>query len=214
MKIGILGGTFDPVHRGHTYLARAVLEAFDLSRVNLMVSGIPPHKEPGEISSSHHRYAMLEIELSTQHSLFPSRWELDQPAPCYTIKTLDHFKSTYPENQYCFVAGSDALHELHLWKGYDRLLEEHCLIFVQRPGFNVDLTRLHLPETIGQRIQSIGEGERPDIRAGVSFLTPLKPPAISASSIRSMLASGKEPTPEFLSPEVLKYITGHQLYEE
>ena len=214
MKIGILGGTFDPVHRGHTYLAQAVLEAFDLNRVDLMVSGIPPHKEPEEISSSCHRYAMLELALSTQHSLFPSRWELDQPAPCYTIKTLDHFKSTYPENQYCFVAGSDALQELHLWKGYDRLLKEHCLIFVQRPGFTVDPTRLHLPETIRQRIQSVGEGERPEIRAGVSFLTPLKPPAISASSIRSMLASGKEPTPEFLSPEVLNYITGHQLYEE
>ncbi len=214
MKIGILGGTFDPVHRGHTYLAQAVLEAFGLSRVDFMVSGLPPHKEPGKISSSWHRIAMLELELKTRDSLFPSRWELDQPAPCYTIKTLDHFKSTYPENEYCFLAGSDALEELHLWKGYDRLLEEHCFIFVQRPGFTVDLTQLHIPDSMRRRIQTVSAEDHPDIRAGVSFLAPLGPPAISASSIRSMLASGKEPTPEFLSPAVLQYITGHQLYEK
>ena len=213
MKVGILGGTFDPVHRGHTYLAQAVLEAFDLSRVDLMVSRVPPHKESRGITDFHHRHTMLELALNKEDSLFPSRWELDQPAPCYTIETLDHFKSTNSENEYCFLAGSDALQDLHLWKDYDRLLEEHCLIFVQRPGFTVDLNQLQISGSLRRRVQSVSEGERPDIRVGVSFLIPLDAPAISASSIRSIIASGKKPSPNVLSPAVLGYIKEHQLYE-
>lgn len=213
MKIGILGGTFDPVHRGHTYLAHAVLEAFNLSRVDLMVSSIPPHKESREVTNPCHRYAMLELALSKEDSLFPSRWELDQPDPSYTIETLDHFRSTNPENEYCFLAGSDALQELYLWKHYDRLLEEHCLIFVQRPGFTVDLTQLQKSGPLRRRIQSVSGRDKPDIRVGVSFLIPLNAPAISASSIRSMISSGEKPFPDILSPAVLKYIMEHQLYE-
>lgn len=213
MKIGILGGTFDPVHRGHTYLAHAILEAFDLSRVNLMVSRVPPHKKSREITNSCHRHAMLELALSREDSLFPSAWELDQPDPSYTIETLDHFRSTDPENEYCFLAGSDALQELHLWKDYDRLLEEHCLIFVQRPGFNADLTQLQISGPLRRRVQSVRERERLEIRIGVSFLIPINAPAISASWVRSMLASGEKPSPDILSPAVLRYIMEHQLYE-
>ena len=213
MKIGILGGTFDPVHRGHTYLAHAVLKAFDLGRVDLMVSRVPPHKETQAITSAYHRHAMLELALSEEDSLFSSGWELDQPGPSYTIETLGRFKSTYPENEYCFLAGSDALQELHLWKDYDRLLEEHCLIFVQRPGFTVDLAQLQISSSLRQRVQSVSEEDRPDIRAGVSFLIPLNAPAVSASLIRQMIASGEKPAPDILPPPVLRHIMEHRLYE-
>ena len=213
MKIGILGGTFDPVHRGHTYLARSVLEAFDLSRVDLMVSRIPPHKESQEITDSCHRHAMLELALEEENALYPSGWELDQPQPSYTIETMDHFRSTYPENEYCFLAGSDALSELHFWKDYARLLEEHCLIFLQRPGSTADLTQLHISNSLRPRIRNVSEGDRPHIGAGVSFLIPLDAPAISASRIRTMLATGEEPSPDILSPAVLRYIREHRLYE-
>ncbi|MEE8348058.1 MAG: nicotinate (nicotinamide) nucleotide adenylyltransferase [Acidobacteriota bacterium] len=212
MKIGILGGTFDPVHRGHTYLATAVLKTFDLSRVDLMVSRVPPHKETRGITSACHRQAMLELDLSQESSLFPSRWEMDQPGPSYTIDTLDHFKSTHPENKYCFLAGSDALQELHLWKDYDRLLAEHCLIFVQRPGFTVELTQLNLSSSLLERVQTVNEGDRPQIRFGASFLIQLNAPTISASAIRKMTASGKSPTPDILSPKVLRYVEEHHLY--
>ena len=200
------------MHRGHIYLAHAVFRTFDLSRVDLMVSRVPPHKETREITGSFDRHSMLELELREEDALVPSHWELDQPGPSYTIKTLDHFKSTDPENDYCFLAGSDALQELHLWKDYDRLLEEHCLIFVQRPGFTVDLTQLQILSSLRQRIRSVSEGDRPDIRVGVSFLISLKAPSVSASSIRQMLASGGTPAPDILSPAVMRYITEHRLY--
>jgi nicotinate-nucleotide adenylyltransferase len=214
LKIGILGGTFDPVHRGHTYLARWVLEAFDLSRVDLMVSRIPPHKKSRELTDPCHRHAMLELALDGEDSLYPSGWELDQPKPSYTIETMDHFRSTHPENEYCFLAGSDSLQELHLWKDYARLLEEHCLIFLQRPGSTADLNRLYIASSLKPRIRSVSEADRSHIRAGVSFLISLDAPAISSSSIRTMLTSGKEPSPDILSPAILRYIRKHRLYEK
>ncbi len=78
MKIGILGGTFDPMHRGHTYLARAVSTVLDLNRVLFMVSHLPPHKGKRKITNPFHRYAMVAMDLFEEKDLYPSQWELDR----------------------------------------------------------------------------------------------------------------------------------------
>ena len=111
------------------------------------------------------------------------------------------------------MAGSNARQELHLLKDDEWRLEEHCVIVVQRPGFNAELTQLRISGPLRRRIQSVSERERLEIRIGVSFLIPINAPAISASWVRSMLASGEKPSPDILSPAVLKYIMEHQLYE-
>ncbi len=214
MKIGILGGTFDPMHRGHTYLARAVLKVFTLDRVLLMVSYLPHHKGKQKITSPFHRYAMVVLNLFEEENLYASLWELDRKKRSYTIESLQRFTSRYPQHQYCFMAGSDSLKELHLWKDYVTLLKEHCFIFVQRPGATADLDEVELPATSRQKIQLVCEQDKPVIRPGQSFLITLDAPAISGSSLRKIIASGEQPSSDSISPPVLQYIKKHRLYEK
>ena len=214
MKIGILGGTFDPMHRGHTYLARAVSTVLDLDRVLFMVSYLPPHKGKQKITNSFHRYAMVAMDLLEKENLYPSQWELDRRKSSYTIETLQYFTSHYPQHQYCFLAGSDSLKEIHLWKDYGTLLKEHCFVFVQRPGAQVNLEELKISDSLRQKIHIVCEQDQPIIRSGQSLLMTLEAPDISASSLRKLIASGKHPSSKLISPSVLQYVKKHRLYEE
>ncbi len=214
MKIGILGGTFDPMHRGHTYLARAVSTVLDLDRVLFMVSYLPPHKGKQKITSPFHRYAMVAMDLLEEENLYPSQWELNRRKSSYTIETLQYFTSHYPQHQYCFLAGSDSLKEIHLWKDYGTLLKEHCFVFVQRPGAQVNLEELKISDSLRQKIHIVCEQDQPIIRSGQSLLMTLEAPDISASSLRKLIASGKHPSSKLISPSVLQYVKKHRLYEE
>ncbi len=213
MRIGILGGTFDPIHQGHTYLAKEVLKIFKLDRVLFMISRLPPHKPGGEISSPFHRYAMVVLALLGQKRLYTSQWELLRGRFSYTVDTLRHFARTQPQHLYCFIAGSDSLKEIHLWKDYDRLLRKYTLIFVQRPGARIKLQELTIPGPLKGAIKIVQDGERPAIQAGQSFLVSLDPPPISSTSIREMIVAGKEPSQRWVSPSVLRYLQKHRLYE-
>ena len=212
MRIGILGGTFDPIHQAHTYVASQVLKTFRLDRVLFMISRLPPHKKRQEISSPFHRYAMVVLELLGQRRLYTSQWELQQRFS-YTVDTLRHLTRSEPRNRYCFIAGSDSLKEIHLWKGYDRLLRKYTLVFVQRPGAEVQLQELKIPAPLKGVIRIIQKGETPAIKAGESFLVHLDSPPISSTSIREMIASGKRPSQRQISRQVLHYIRKHKLYE-
>ncbi len=202
------------MHRGHTYLARAVLKVFTLDRVLLMVSYLPHHKGKQKITSPFHRYAMVVLNLFEEENLYASLWELDRKKRSYTIESLQRFTSRYPQHQYCFMAGSDSLKELHLWKDYVTLLKEHCFIFVQRPGATADLDEVELPASSRQKIQIVCEQDRPIIQPGQSFLITLDAPAISGSSLREIIASGEQPSSDIISPPVLQYIKKHRLYEK
>ena len=214
MKVGILGGTFDPVHRGHGYVARKILEIFDLERVLFMISNVPPHKEKEEITSAFHRYAMVVLEVQNDTRLYSSPWELERPEPSYTIDTLDYFATHHPQHRHCFIAGTDALKEIHLWKDYVTLLKEHCLIFVQRPGIEVTLKELPVPKSLLEIIEVVCEGEEPTIQPGRSFLISLNAPPVSSTSVRKMIASGKSPSCSLVSSAVLQYIQKYRLYEK
>jgi len=214
LKIGILGGTFDPMHRGHTYLARAVSTVLALDRVLLMVSYLPPNKGKQKITNPFHRYAMVAMDLLEEENLYPSQWELDRRKSSYTIETLQYFTSHYPQHQYCFIAGSDSLKEIHLWKDYGTLLKEHCFVFVQRPGAQVNLEELKVSGSLRQKIHIVCEQDQPIIRSGQSLLMTLDAPDISASSLRKLIASGKHPSSKLISPAVLQYVKKHRLYEK
>ncbi len=214
MKIGILGGTFDPVHRGHGYVARRILEIFDLERVLFMVSNVPPHKEKQIITSALHRYAMVVLEIQNDTRLCPSPWELERREPPFTIDTLDYFATHHPQHSHCFIAGTDALKEIHLWKDYVTLLTEHCFIFVQRPGIEVDPKGLSVPKSLREVIEVVCEGEEPAIQPGRSFLISLNTPSVSSTSVRKLIASGKSPSCSLVSSAVLQYIQKNRLYEE
>ncbi len=210
---GILGGTFDPVHRGHSLVAHRVLKACGLDRVLFLVSRRPPHKHEPGLTSPFHRYAMTVLETLDEPNLFPCHWELARPAPSYTIEAMQHFQQRFPRQAFCFIAGSDSLRDLNHWREYDKLLTEHCFIFVQRPGEAVDLSQLPIPPHLCERIQAVQPQDKPPIRNGASYLISLEAPDVSSTALRRILAQGGIPSPFQLSPRVLQYAKKFHLYE-
>lgn len=214
MKVGILGGTFDPVHSGHLYIAKKVRKILSLDRVLFMVAKQPPHKGPTFISPPSHRYAMVVLALLDERDFLASGMELLREGPSYTIDTLQQLYQDHPDDQFCFIGGSDSLKELHLWKDCDKLFREHCLVFVQRPGAEVSLDILRIAPEFGRRAITISEGDSPHITPGCTYLVSLNPPPVSSTHIRRLVASGGRPTPEEVPEKVSDYIEKYQLYHE
>ena len=213
MKVGILGGTFDPVHRGHTFTAHGVMKAFDLDQVLFMVCNLAPHKIKVQITSHFHRYAMVALALLEEERLSASLLEIEQGGPSYTVTTLKLLQRLNPDDRFCFIAGSDSLREIHLWKDYATLLSEHSFVFVQRTRSEVDLTQLKIKEAAAKTIKVVSASDKPIIQTGQSFLIDIQPPPVSSTGIREGIASGRCLDPEGISTPVLQYIRKYRLYE-
>ncbi len=214
MKVGILGGSFDPIHSGHVHIGLRVSEILALDQVWFMVANVPPHKDKRTVSSAYHRYAMTVLALQDHKRLLASTWELEREGPSFTIETLDSFARSRPRDRFCFIAGSDSLRDLHSWKDYGKLLLEHCCVFVQRPGFEVNVADLPLAQALKEVIQPICSETHHEIQPGRSFLINLDPPPVSSTAIRETFASGGTPSSDYLSPAVVEYIAKHRLYED
>ncbi|HLU99924.1 MAG TPA: nicotinate-nucleotide adenylyltransferase [Acidobacteriota bacterium] len=214
LRVGILGGTFDPIHKGHVYIARRVRQLFQLNQVLFMVAKTPPHKERHGISQIFHRYAMVAIELLYEDDFYASRREIQKAGPSYTIETLQELEEQYPNDEFLFIAGSDSLREIHLWKDYDKLLANHSMIFVQRPGAEVDLDSLSVPPELKKRIKHLCPAKGPrTVEPGVSYLASLNAPSVSSTMLRKLIANGGRVTDEQVSPNVYQYILKYRLYE-
>jgi nicotinate-nucleotide adenylyltransferase len=133
-RIGILGGTFNPVHMGHLILAQDALEQFELSKVVFMPCACPPHKSVRDLIPAEHRAAMLEAAIEGDLRFQVSRDEIERDGISYTIDTARAMKLQYPESEIVFVIGSDSLMELHLWKEINALLEVCRFVTLTRPG--------------------------------------------------------------------------------
>lgn len=214
LRVGILGGTFDPIHKGHVHIARRVRHLFQLNQVLFMVAKTPPHKERHGISQVFHRYAMVAIELLYEDDFFASRREIQKEGPSYTIETLQELEEERPNDEFLFIAGSDSLGEIHLWKDYDKLLANHSMIFVQRPGAEVVIDTLSVPRELKNRIKHLCPEEGPRaVERGVSYLTSLDAPPVSSTMLRKLVSSGGRLTDEQVSPNVYQYILKYRLYE-
>lgn len=146
-RLGILGGTFNPIHRGHVRMARLARARFKLDRVLFMPCARPPHKKAPDLAPARHRLAMIRLALRKQPGLSVSRLELQRGGPSYTIATIKMLQSRHPGVRLFFIIGADSLTELHAWKQVDELLERCVFITVARPGFslrNLTARRLRL----------------------------------------------------------------------
>ncbi len=213
MNLGILGGTFDPIHRGHTFIAHRIMEIFSLDQVLFMVSNLRLHKEKVRTTSSFHRYAMVVLDLLYEERLCASLLELEQEGASYTVTTLERLRNHHPKDHFCFIAGSDSLKEIHLWKDYATLLSEHCFVFVQRTRSEADLEQLKISESARTTIKVVSASDKPIIQTGQSFLINIEAPPISSTNIRRAMAAGQTPDPESVSAPVLQYIREYRLYE-
>ncbi len=188
-RLGILGGTFDPIHHGHLVAAQEVQHQLALDQVLFVPAGMPPHKPPQPISPIHHRLRMVELAIAGKSHFALSRLDADRPGPCYTVDTLQLLRREWgPGPLFVFIIGADSLADLLTWHQPQRLIELCELAAVTRPGVEVDLPRLaeHLPgitarlHLVQMPLLEISSSDlRARVRAGrpISYLVP---PAVEA----------------------------------
>ena len=182
-RIGIMGGTFDPIHYGHLVTAEGALQQFNLDKVVFVPSGAPPHKKDIVISPACHRCAMVELAIASNPHFSLSRVEVEREGYSYAADTVTEFLRVYGrETQIFFITGADAIKALMSWHKVDELMSKCCFIAATRPGFNFEWDA-QLPPQYRERI----------------FPLKVTALAISSSEIRNMTAAGK--TIKYLLPE-------------
>src|SRR5262245_50202662 len=162
MKIGLFGGTFDPMHVGHLDVVRAAREALGLDVVWLVPARMPPHRRPPHASASH-RFAMAAIAIQAEPGVRLSDIEMEATGPSYTTATLDRIESRgWSLDTFVFMIGADAFREIEAWKDYPRVLERCDFAVISRPGSPATALREALPALAGRMrdVSSIAPGGR------------------------------------------------------
>jgi nicotinate-nucleotide adenylyltransferase len=189
MRIGVLGGTFDPIHLAHLVAAEEVRVRIALERVLFVPAGLPPHKLHVNVTPTEHRLKMVELAIADNPHFTLSRVDIDRFGPSYTVDTIELLHSEYgPDAELYFIMGSDSLSELLTWHRPERLIRLCRIVALTRPGHRVDLKELNrlLPGAIA-RVQLLdmpmleisGTDLQRRVRAGLSIKY-LVPPAVEA----------------------------------
>jgi nicotinate-nucleotide adenylyltransferase len=198
-QLGVLGGTFDPIHHGHLVAAQEAQHQLKLDQILFVPAGTPPHKPTGPILPKHHRLHMVELAIKDQPYFAISRVDVDRPGPHYTVDMLRLLREEWgPDSTLFFIEGADSLADILTWHQPQRLIELCELAVVERPGVEMDLTQLAV--------------KLPDLAARVHWVKmPLL--EISSSDLRARVRAGR-PISYLLPPAVEEYIMEHGLYRE
>lgn len=198
-RIGVFGGSFDPVHMGHLTVAQDAVEQLELDRLIFVPAAVPPHKQQKTLADGVHRLAMLRLAAEGNPVFEVSDIEIRRGGISYTIETLRQFQAVYPGADLFFIVGLDSLAEMHLWHQADRLLAGFTVVPFARGGENPDAAAqaMKLPEELK--------------RALMGRLIRIHEIEISASEIRMRLAEGLS-IRYLVPPEVEMYIFEHGLY--
>lgn len=227
MNIGMLGGTFDPIHHGHLAVARAAAERCKLGKILFVPTDIPPHKQKQPITDFIHRYAMLTLALQGEKKFFPSlleapreKYPTGEHRVHYTIDTVHRFKASLaPSDKLFFIIGIDAFREITTWREPEALLRECEFIVVSRPGYYLADVLDALPESLRPKtvVRRARRGPRPRSTLklrGVTLhlLEGVRVPA-SATEIRAAIHRGKR-MERLVNPAVAEYIKKMKLYTQ
>ena len=217
-KIGVLGGTFNPIHSGHIHLANRVRRLFGLSSVHFVTAALPPHKPHRDLLALEHRYAMVCLATSGQPGFIPSLIELERPQSPYSIDTLAKISRTAgtDASSIYFIAGADSLAEVSGWHESGRLLTTYNFVFAARPGFLASPPGDCLPAGLERRVIDLrppgatvpGRGKRPAI-----FVVEVAARRVSSSEIRALAAAGRD-IGRLVPAPVREYILKLNLYGE
>lgn len=205
--IGILGGTFDPIHHAHLRTALEVAEHFGIADMRLIVGNVPPHR-PQPLATSAQRLAMLQAAIATEPRLQADDRELRRTGQSYSVDTLQGLRTEIgDERPLLFTLGFDAFLHFQRWHRWDEILTLAHLVVVQRPAYSLPPNGWYEP------FLSTNPDDLRTTPAGRIYLLPVTALDISATNIRELLKQGKNP--RYLLPDsVLDYIQRHQLYCE
>ena len=193
-KLGIMGGTFNPIHQGHLVAAEFIRDEFKLNEVLFVPSGKPPHKNNNEIAPPEHRWMMTVLATASNEHFSVSSLEIERVGESYTRETILQLKKIYPENMECyFITGADAIAEISTWHKTEDLSQITKFIAASRPGYELDI------KSIDSRFQQC------------TYLMEIPALTISSTEIRKRIKERK--TIKYLLPEAVeKYISKNKLY--
>ncbi len=200
MRLGLFGGSFDPVHYGHLLLAECCREEHRLDRVCFLPAAVPPHKLDRELTPAEARIDMLELAIAGHQAFAVSRYEVDRGGVNYTVDTLRHFRAQDPDGELFFLLGADMLGDLPTWREPDQVCELAIPVVVRRPGATGPdfdcLAGIAPPERID--LIRRHQVEMPQVE-------------LSSTEIRRRVAEGL--SIRYHTPRAVeKYIETHQLY--
>lgn len=202
MKLGLFGGSFDPIHRGHIGPVQAARRELGLDRVLYLPTAVPPHKPGRALAPAHARYAMVEMALLDEEGLYASTFELTLGRPAYTVETLEHFRRTLPpmpDTELVLIIGGDSYAELDHWVRWREIPELARLAVLTRPGWTLDESSLSPELAVLAR------------SGKVDFLR--QPPVdISSTRLRELFSKGGAPPPETVPESVVRYVQKYDLY--
>lgn len=199
MKVGLFGGSFDPIHRGHIEPVREARRALGLDRVIYLPTARPPHKPGRTLAPPLARYAMVELALLDEEGLYASPHELTLDRPAFTVETLEHFRGEMPGAELFLLIGGDSLADLHHWVRWREIPQAARLAVLARPGWSLDSAALD-PEVAGL--------------ARTDRVLLLRQPAVDVSStrLRELLAAGLPLPPGAVPDLVVRYLHKYALY--
>jgi nicotinate-nucleotide adenylyltransferase len=191
-RLGVMGGTFDPIHHGHLVAASEVQARFGLDQVVFVPTGIPWQKDGREVSSAEDRYLMTVIATASNPRFSTSRVDIDRRGPTFTVDTLTDLRTEFPRQEMYFITGADALAQILSWERVNELFDLAHLVGVTRPGFDLDGT--HLPD------RAVSLIEVPAM-------------AISSTDCRQRVKRG-QPVWYLVPDGVVQYINKRRLYRD
>ena len=213
-RIGLFGGTFDPIHSGHVHAAAEVRRRFGLDRILFIPSFSPPHKGRGALASSEDRYRMVELACAGNPQFIPSRLEVDEKQTSYSVWTVEKVRGAHPDAWVFFILGVDAFLEIATWREAERVLEECSWVVTTRPGFRLEAAGAVLGGRLKPRLHEMS-GEEIAAEAlfgpGRIFLVPIPALDISSTEVRRRVRAG-ETIRGLVPADVEAYIRDRGLY--
>lgn len=198
-RVGVFGGTFNPLHQGHLIVAEFAAETLSLDLVLFAPVGQPPHKNGRNLAAIEHRIQMIDSSITDNSRFQLSLVDVERPAPHYSVDTVKRLKAQYEQSQLFFVMGGDALKDFPSWHRPSEIVEYCRLAVMRRPSSKPVQPDMH-------------EAVMPGLKHSVDMIE-APPIGISSTRIREQLAAGK--SVRYLVPNpVLDYIHAHRLYSE
>lgn len=195
-RVGVMGGTFDPIHNGHLVAASEVADRFDLDVVVFVPTGQPWQKKGKRVSPAEDRYLMTVIATAANPSFRVSRVDIDRGGNTYTVDTLTDMRKIYPDAELFFITGADALNKILTWRDWESMFDLANFVGVTRPGY--ELSELDSPLAR-------------EVDAGRLSLVEIPAMAISSTDCRERAMSGR-PVWDLVPDGVVQYIAKHRMY--